>query len=99
SLNVEEELGARPRNSDQWEIACRRLDARLGEKCYVGDVIGAIKSLHARAMDRFAELQRKARQAKISLFTAQADEGLIPALPKGETVQVISNQPDKDLLR
>src|SRR5262249_47786280 len=43
SLNVEEELGARPRNSDQWEIACRRLDARLGEKCYVGDVIGAIK--------------------------------------------------------
>jgi hypothetical protein len=101
SLDVEEELNSRPATREQFQIACRRLDARLGERCYVGDVVGRIRSLHTQAMDRFADLQKKAKQQGVSLFAAQADEaGLLPpALPKGEAIEVVTNQPDKDLLR
>jgi hypothetical protein len=78
NLDVEDELGARPKTQEQFEIACRRLDARLGERCYCGDVPGRIRELHTQAMARFKEIKKKAATQGISLFATRPDEDLLP---------------------
>jgi len=69
----------RPTTRNQWEGAVRRLDQRLGERCWVGDVVGTIQSLHTHAMARFNELQEKGKRQRISLFATRPNKAeLLP---------------------
>jgi hypothetical protein len=85
NLDVEAELGARPRTSREWQIAVERLDHRLGSQCAVGDIAGRITALHTQAMARFSDLQHKAARQGISLFSTRANEDELIA-PKHDGV-------------
>jgi hypothetical protein len=92
NLDVEAELGARPRTAREWQIAVERLDHRLGSLCAVGNLAGRITELHTQAMARFADLQQKSARQGISLFNTRANEGEL--LPKHDDVATDFNDAD-----